>query len=586
MATQTTELAYPVLDSQGTYDLIEANVAAANRSGDLSTDLKKALIVLLDLPGTDYSLDDLWKRYQLSDVVASDPDTVSAGKPPSRTPPEHAGQHPKNFLPPGRLRNAGGTGGFRGGSNIPAGAPNPSWSNVVAQCNFEGGTENAQVGTTERDQDAANSLEWVGYNTTDYVSTTSYFGSWSVEATNSIEFLYLPEGGTPTSNVGTQDWVMEIAGRFLADEDNVIFALDLSGTQKALKAWYDSSEQELVVEQSADGSTMTEYRFAWTGFAITTWFMFAFGRSSSGVWAAVDGQHLGFVADSAVDVYDAVPLRLWIGDTADTVSTPATSRAWWDAVRFTIGETHITGDYTLPTSYYPVQGPDELVFANVGLQLPFDGVDEATTTSDVSSNAHTVTLNTLGTKLDDGQVKFGSTSCFFNGVAGQGKVSVPADASMQLTHANGFTIEGWFWCNAIGVGQTIMAQWTWATGTGRSWVWYLNAAGGSQMWYDNGPTQQYNSAGWVMPTNQWVHLVAQSNTHTGKLEFFANGECIKRAAPSIGGPKTGTVDVTVGSSANDLNAWDGWVDSVRITPGLCLYNGEGFTPPTAPPPLS
>lgn len=118
MATQTTELQYMFIDSQASYDLINANVAAGDRTGDLQTDLKKALISLLSLSGANYSLDDLWKRYQLSTAVTNDGDTIGG---PSRTPPEHRGNHPKHFLPRDRIRNDGGTGGFTGGTNNPVG---------------------------------------------------------------------------------------------------------------------------------------------------------------------------------------------------------------------------------------------------------------------------------------------------------------------------------------------------------------------------------------------------------------------------------------------------------------------------------
>ena len=102
MATQTTEIAWPVLDSQATYTFIDQYVASGDQSGDINTDFKKALIAMLELTGSGYSLDDLWARYQLSTAVTADGD-VQGG--PSRTPPEHAGQHPRHFLPPGRLRN-------------------------------------------------------------------------------------------------------------------------------------------------------------------------------------------------------------------------------------------------------------------------------------------------------------------------------------------------------------------------------------------------------------------------------------------------------------------------------------------------
>lgn len=101
--TQTTQISWMALDSTATYAFIEAHVDASLQTGDISTDFKKALIAALGLSGGNYSLDDLWKRYILSTLVTTDTD-VEGG--PSRTPPEHTGQHPGHFLPPSRLKNA------------------------------------------------------------------------------------------------------------------------------------------------------------------------------------------------------------------------------------------------------------------------------------------------------------------------------------------------------------------------------------------------------------------------------------------------------------------------------------------------
>lgn len=108
MATQTTEVAWPPLDSQASQSLVDEFVPAADQTGDLQTDFKKALIAKLGLIGQGYSLDDLWHRY-LIEVVPSDAESVGPAK---RSPPEHAGQHPKHYLPPGRLRNPGNAKGF------------------------------------------------------------------------------------------------------------------------------------------------------------------------------------------------------------------------------------------------------------------------------------------------------------------------------------------------------------------------------------------------------------------------------------------------------------------------------------------
>jgi hypothetical protein len=105
-----------MIDSQATTSFIEAYVAEADRTGDIQTDVKKALIAALELTHGGYTLDDLWKRYQLSDIVTGDPDVEG---PPSQVPPGFGGNHPRHFLPPDRIKNPDNTNGFPTGGAYP-----------------------------------------------------------------------------------------------------------------------------------------------------------------------------------------------------------------------------------------------------------------------------------------------------------------------------------------------------------------------------------------------------------------------------------------------------------------------------------
>lgn len=221
----------------------------------------------------------------------------------------------------------------------------------------------------------------------------------------------------------------------------------------------------------------------------------------------------------------------------------------------------------------PPTDPD---FASVGLLLPFEGLDAATTTTDESNNTHTVTM--AGTMaIDTADKKYGDSSALGTGTAGD-KISVTQDTSFNLVKANGFTAEMWFKLNTLQA-TSLMGQWQWPVATGRAWIAYVNASAGVSFWFQQGgATAQYHSANSLVAAGQWYHICLMSDGVT--QELFLDGVSV---ATQTGGVEinTPTLDFVVGSVASGENPIDGWMDDVRITPGVTRYSMAGFTPPEA-----
>ncbi len=342
MPTNTTEVAFPPLDSQATQSFIDDNVASAAQSGDIATDFKKALISILGLAGVGYSLDDLWKRYQLSATVTGDPDVQG---PPSRTPPGHGGQHPRGFLPPDRTRNTGNTNGF------PSSAPvvDPTFSAVVLQSNMEG-TDGVQIGHADDTYPVA----WTSVGATVvYDDAQTKFGSTS---------MFLPVGtnlwaGIANSGVGredinTQPFSYECFARFTSVQHEQTFAAVWGASGRQWKFSY-TQDDLLKFECSENGSGIvgptTE---SWVP-AAETWYHVAVCRNAADeLRLFVDGQVLGTATANYTHniYYDGV--RSYLVGYDNNVASQFEGHI--DAPRFVIGEGIYDGDsFTVPTQYYP-----------------------------------------------------------------------------------------------------------------------------------------------------------------------------------------------------------------------------------------
>jgi hypothetical protein len=212
----------------------------------------------------------------------------------------------------------------------------------------------------------------------------------------------------------------------------------------------------------------------------------------------------------------------------------------------------------------------DLYFPQTKLLLPFDGANGATTTSDLSNANATVTFNG-NSQISTAQSKFGGSSLYFNGPAGD-DVILPA-SSAYLFSAD-FTIEMWFYMVALNTYSVLYA--TYAGSTAGSIEIQIRSAIGNKIrtWYNSGGAFDSNTS---ISTGQWYHwaLTRSGTTVTYWLNGVSDG--------------TMTLSGDMGRSNSDLyfGSWNsstsyvfnGYIDDIRVTNGVARYTST-FTPPT------
>ena len=575
MATQTTELAFPPLDSQGTEDLISANVAAGDRSGDINTDLKKALIALLGLSGSNYALDDLWKRYQLSTVVTEDPDTISAGKPPSRTPPEHVGQHPKNFLPPGRIRNAGGTGGFRGGSNVPLIDTNTHFEILFDDASTAGAKDYTDQSSY------AYGIDLYGAGSGANASAPLMPGAtYHMEPSGTC---WIDGGEMDQFTPGTGDWTVEwwqnaagwsvVSGQLNWTSNSAVTPYPFQSQRRRSSENY---EQYVYV----NGSLLINERIL-ENHPLLVWNHMAVVKQSGNVQLFVNGEPLGTPAADAGD-YTATDYVMTIGNGNHTHNVTCYDDL--DGIRLSD-----VARYDHDTSFrsrltYPYPGsstaPADGYYSDTIIVATLDGADAQTSFSDQSSLACGAATFNGSAALSTTQAKYGTTSlaCLSDG----DYIEFPYKAGLGVAAGEKICCEAWcyFTDDMVTGVNGIMGQWDVGTNQ-RSWALYTSNGKGYFSISTNGTTTITTSAPTVsMTTNTWYHLAASYDG--ARVNIWQDGLLIgSNAATSIyentaKGVEVGHYDYA-GAAANNMA---GYICDARAWKENVRFAGK-WSPPTA-----
>jgi len=212
------------------------------------------------------------------------------------------------------------------------------------------------------------------------------------------------------------------------------------------------------------------------------------------------------------------------------------------------------------------------VDAYTKLLLHCNGDDGSHVFIDNSPSAHTV--NVFGsTELDTAQKKFGSASGLFDGTGNQ---YLTCDAHSDFTFGNNsFTVDGWFYANGVSPHKFIF-------GGTEDHRWAIM--------YDHPTTAlkaylSFDGSSWVGITtspisftlNVWHHI-AFSWDGTRYRIFFDGIEVsyLNSTTPLYSGVNTG---FRLGSFSIIAGPWNGWVDEVRVSKGICRW-ASNFTPPT------
>lgn len=237
--------------------------------------------------------------------------------------------------------------------------------------------------------------------------------------------------------------------------------------------------------------------------------------------------------------------------------------------------------------YVEDNGPDSYT----ELLLHFDGADEATSTTDSSSNAHTITMS--GAKIDNGASVFGTSSVYFGATSDYIKIdgsSFPAGSDLF----NGdLTIELWFSRSGTISGDLYLLDKT-TGGSGWGLVWNTDSTyGTANSWIftsanidtntDDGPTGANlltGGANVAAPSDgQWHHIaiVKSGNNYAMYIDGVERDTASKSYKPTDGTSQHFYIASYRGISSTGFSG--GYVDEVRISKGVARYTSN-FELPT------
>lgn len=209
--------------------------------------------------------------------------------------------------------------------------------------------------------------------------------------------------------------------------------------------------------------------------------------------------------------------------------------------------------------------PTDPLFSDVELLLHFDGANNSTTFTDSSSNAFTITPSGDAV-ISNAQSRFGGTSGYFDGTE-DSCLSSPSSSAFAFDGA--FTVEAWLYA----------ISWP-------SYCWlcdFRNDSGaytfgfGSGQFYPYLGGNDWQSAGSVLPTGEWVHVAF---VYDGTdIRMYANGSLYRTETES--GMTQGNCPIAIASRfTQDQEFFNGYIDELRITKAA-RYTGSSFTPPAA-----
>ena len=214
--------------------------------------------------------------------------------------------------------------------------------------------------------------------------------------------------------------------------------------------------------------------------------------------------------------------------------------------------------------------------SNTTLLLHMNGTNGSTTFTDDGNIGFSQTANG-NVALTTSNKKFGTASADFDGSGDFITVNIGASPNNFVHSSNDFTYEAWVYST----GSTGAAQVVFQAGT-------HDAAGEilMKMYSSNTINTEFRTAdgnsvealyGTALSFNTWHHVAKVRDGNT--LRLYLDG--VQVASKAVGGHQTFGVanDLKIGRMPGYSQDWQGQIDEVRISKGICRYpNGTTFTP--------
>ena len=230
----------------------------------------------------------------------------------------------------------------------------------------------------------------------------------------------------------------------------------------------------------------------------------------------------------------------------------------------------------------PIAATPQPTFANVVFLAPFDGIDAATPTPELSGGAHVLTY-TNGSFVHTGEKKFGTASLLMDGSELNEGVTAPDHADWSFGSGE-FTIEAWVRVHLpVNDRNTIASHW--GAGAERSFLFEVQTTGNTiEFSYSVDGTAIVTIAGsFTFADDIWYH-VAVDRDASDNIRLYVDGAVIAgptaaavtfKAAASL----LGIGQLVIASSVD----FTGRLDDVRIVKGEAVYGGAFNVPKAAHP---
>ena len=220
-------------------------------------------------------------------------------------------------------------------------------------------------------------------------------------------------------------------------------------------------------------------------------------------------------------------------------------------------------------------------FDKVELLLPFEGANDATSTTDESDSNHTVSFNGSA-DISTAQKKFGGSSLYLPGGSNDW-VNIAGSSDFNFG-TNDFTIELWMYRTSTAYGIIFETRGGEDTTSTDGITFYLGSGGNNELRVAVNRSNVIDINQDHQTNNQWQHfaIVREGSTMTLYIDGTARGTGsnstdFDRSRPIRIGNHHG--------SSNGGIGLQGYIDDFRVTKGLARYTSN-FTPPSAAHPTS
>jgi hypothetical protein len=224
----------------------------------------------------------------------------------------------------------------------------------------------------------------------------------------------------------------------------------------------------------------------------------------------------------------------------------------------------------------------DVYFPQTEMLLPFNGINGATATGDLSNLNNAVTFGG-NASISTARSKFGGSSCHFDGTGDYVDVGGTYWTTGAAIDSGDFTIEFWLNIDAWGGNSNQSPINNYGDGNG-GWGFYVSTSTGKVYWWF------YNGSGWVyvnsstgtrtaLSLDTWYHIAL---TRSGNIfRLFLDGTQEDSTTDSNAmTSSTGSVQSGIRLGAIDTDyPVNGYIDDVRISKGIARYTSN-FTAPT------